>query len=76
MVFIFLKEYLWVSHLWIQTTLDQKYLGGWGQGNSRKFQKIKLEFVIFLIYVHSIYNYLHNIYILFNNLEVYIGGCA
>lgn len=65
--------------------LGSKILGG-GAGNSRKLQKIKLEFVIFFNYLHSIYNclhciynYLHNIYILLgiiNNLKMCIGGCA
>ena len=31
----------WVPHSWIQSIMDQRYLGG---KNSRKFQKVKHEF--------------------------------
>ena len=51
-------QYLWVPHLQIRPTVDQKYLE---KKNSRKFQKAKWN-------LPHAGNYLHSIYIVFTTI--------
>ena len=52
--------YLWLLHLQIKSTTDQKYLGKTIPESS---EKQNLNLLCTRAYLHSIYNYLHTIYI-------------